>query len=121
MLLMFLDESGDNNLTKIDQQYPVFILGGCIINEKYYTDVAIPMLREYKMKLFGIDNFILHTADICRRKGIFRKLKEKSFRIFFYDETNKLMENLNYKVVACVIRKNEHLARYGKFAKDSYL
>jgi hypothetical protein len=28
--VMFLDESGDHNLTVIDPQYPIFVLGGII-------------------------------------------------------------------------------------------
>jgi len=28
MKYLFLDESGDHSLTRIDSQYPVFVLGG---------------------------------------------------------------------------------------------
>ncbi len=30
---MFLDESGNHDLTGIDLQYPVFVLGGVIVDE----------------------------------------------------------------------------------------
>ena len=36
MKIMFLDESGDHNLEKIDQQYPVFVLAGAIFDNSYY-------------------------------------------------------------------------------------
>lgn len=44
MKVMFLDESGDHNLSVIDQQYPLFILGGVIVEKEYaeseLTDMA---------------------------------------------------------------------------------
>lgn len=34
MKVLFLDESGDHNLSVIDPQYPLFVLGGVIVAEK---------------------------------------------------------------------------------------
>lgn len=31
----YLDESGDHSLTRIDSQYPVFVLGGVVIDADY--------------------------------------------------------------------------------------
>lgn len=112
MLILFLDESGDHNLDKIDPQYPVFVLGGCIIDLNYHDEYMSPALAEYKRNLFGRDDFILHTADINRRRGPFQKLTNVEFRNRFCDETNKLMQDLEYEVVACVIRKVAHLKQY---------
>ncbi len=121
MLLLFIDESGDHSLDVIDPQYPLFVLGGCIVESDYYESVLIPRLNEYKYKLFGRDDFILHTADIVRRKGVFHKLTDKKFREYFYNETNNLMEELEYTIVACVIKKTEHLQKYGIAAIDPYM
>ncbi|KJV92878.1 DUF3800 domain-containing protein [Rickettsia bellii] len=33
MHILFIDESGDHNLTKIDPSYPIFVLGGVIIEK----------------------------------------------------------------------------------------
>lgn len=35
MKVLFLDESGDHNLTVIDPLYPVFVLGGVIMDRDY--------------------------------------------------------------------------------------
>lgn len=35
MKVLFLDESGDHNLSLIDPQYPVFVLGGAIVEKEY--------------------------------------------------------------------------------------
>jgi len=121
MKLLFLDESGDHSLDVIDPQYPVFVLGGCIVDLRYHDDVITRRLAEYKRRLFGQTDLILHTADIVRRQGPFRKLTEKAFRDQFYRETNALMKALEYKVVACAIRKDQHLDQYGLVAMDPYL
>jgi len=80
-----------------------------------------PALSEYKRELFGRDDFILHTADIVRRSGPFQKLTNIEFRNRFYIETNRLMKNLEYMIIACVIRKDAHLQRYGIAAIDPYM
>lgn len=33
MKILFLDESGDHNLLVVDKDYPIFVLGGCIMDE----------------------------------------------------------------------------------------
>lgn len=121
MLILFLDESGDHSLDVIDPQYPLFVLGGCIIDDEYHQHTLTSRLREYKMHLFGRNDFILHTADIVRRRGVFKQLTDKNFRERFYKATNQLMDELNCMIVACVIKKDEHLARYGLAALDPYM
>lgn len=49
------------------------------------------------------------------------RVKDPVFRARFYDEMNVLMRDLRYSVVACVVRKNDHLSRYGVAALDPYL
>lgn len=108
-------------MDKIDPQYPVFVLGGCIVDLQYHQEEISTKMSNYKKKLFGRDDFILHTADLVRRKGIFRKLTDADFRDRFYDETNRFMKKIDYMIVACVIRKDHHLKRYGISAVDPYL
>lgn len=121
MLILFLDESGDHSLDKIDPQYPVFVLGGCIVDEVYHEKQMIDKVSGYKRELFGRDDFIIHTADIVRRRGVFHKLTDKVLRERFYEKTNLLMTYLDYKVVACGIKKDEHLSHYGLAAMDPYM
>lgn len=61
---MFLDESGDHSLTVIDPQYPVFVLGGVIVDRAYASGEMARRVRQFKLDLFGRDDLILHTADI---------------------------------------------------------
>ena len=48
MYVMFLDETGDHSLTKIDPQYPVFCLAGCIFDVDYYNKKANKIIDKVK-------------------------------------------------------------------------
>jgi hypothetical protein len=119
--VMFLDESGDHSLTAIDPQYPMFVLGGVIVEESYALGELERRVGRFKRDLFGHDDIILHTADISRNKNGFERLIEPNFRRRFYDELNVLMRELNYTVVACAIKKDAHLGKYGMRAVDPYM
>lgn len=121
MRVMFLDESGDHNLSVIDPQYPLFVLGGVIVDKEYAEGELTEKLTAFKRELFGREDLVLHTADISRNRNGFERLKEPAFRQQFYERLNVLMAELQYSVVACAIRKDEHLSRYGVAALDPYL
>ena len=121
MKILFLDESGDHNLSVIDPQYPLFVLGGIIV-DKDYAEVEIEReIRTLKRELFGREDIIIHTADITRNRLGFERLIEPAFRELFYQRLNALMRRVQYQVVACVIRKEDHLRAYGVAALDPYL
>jgi len=121
MKTLFIDESGDHNLEKIDKQYPVFVLAGVIFNNDYYNKTAKEAIKKFKLKNFGTDKIILHTADIYRNKKGFEALKDKRAREKFFDGIFKLLNSLNFEIVACGIQKKKHLLRYGIAAVDPYL
>jgi len=121
MKVLFLDESGDHNLGVIDPQYPLFVLGGVILEKDYAEGELTQELNAFKGELFGRNDLVLHTADITRNRNGFERMKETPFRELFYDKLNELMRKLRYTVVACAIRKDQHLSRYGVAALDPYL
>ena len=120
MKTLFLDESGDHNLSVIDPNYPIFVLGGVIVDNDYAEGPLTEELNRFKREMFGHDAIILHTADIVRNRNGFEALKDSRFRNRFYNGLNDLMQNLSYSIVACVIRKYEHLRRYMGAARDPY-
>jgi hypothetical protein len=121
MKVLFLDESGDHNLAVIDPQYPLFVLGGVIVDKDYAEGELTAELNQFKEEVFGTRAIVLHTADIARNRYGFERMQETAFRERFYRSLNALMRRLNYSVVACVVRKDEHLSRYGVAALDPYL
>ena len=62
MQLLFLDESGDHNLTAINPDYPVFVLGGVLVNGDYANRALEDEVAQFKVDMFG-------RADIGPRRG----------------------------------------------------
>ncbi|OGX16191.1 MAG: hypothetical protein A2166_06700 [Omnitrophica WOR_2 bacterium RBG_13_41_10] len=120
-LILFLDESGDHSLTKIDPQYPMFVLAGCLFESGYYEKTVIQEISIFKKELFGHSKIILHTDDITRNKRGFEKIKEADFRHNFYRKLNALLNKLAFKIIACAIRKDDHFEKYGLAAVDPYM
>jgi hypothetical protein len=118
--ILFLDESGDHSLAKIDPQYPVFVLGGIIADRDYAEGEMTRCIEALKMRFFGRSDIVLHTADLARNRNGFERMLDSSFRNEFFVALNDLMRSLDYQVVACAIRKDEHLKRYNISALDPY-
>jgi len=120
-LVLFLDESGDHSLSKIDPQYPMFVLAGCVFEMRYYENVAVPEINKFKKELFGSEKIILHTEDITHNKNGFERVMEAEFRTDFYQKINTVLDKLEYKILACAIKKDEHFKKYGLAAIDPYM
>lgn len=124
---MFVDESGDHNLApeKVQSTYPLFVLAGCIFEESYYKDTVIPKFNEFKKEFFGNDDIILHTLELTRphrsKDKRYLKLRNADFRIKFYTALNKLISEFEFVLVACAIKKVEHVTKSGLEALDPYL
>jgi hypothetical protein len=119
--VMYLDESGNHDLKNIKPDYPVFVLGGVIVDREYSRTTLKDQLRYFKLRFFGRDDIVLHTADIVRGKNGFEMLKrDPTFKNDFYDALNELMSDLQYTVVACAIRNEAHVKEYGGNALDPY-
>jgi hypothetical protein len=104
---MYLDESGDHTLAKIDPTYPVFVLGGIIVDRTYARTVLEPRVRAFKANWFGSHSIVLHSTDIARARNGFEGLRDPSFRREFLAALSSLMAELDYLVVACLIHKNK--------------
>lgn len=100
---MFLDESGDHSLGKIDKSYPMFVLAGCIFDLDYYSKIVEPKVSELKTKYFNRADIILRSYDIRKQKGDFSSLVDKKRREVFYSDLDILIKSLNFKIIAAVI------------------
>jgi hypothetical protein len=118
--ILYLDESGDHSLSVIDSQYPVFVLGGVIVDAGYAEADMDAAVRRLKIEVFARSDITLHTGDIIRQRGPFASLIDPGRRRLFHDRLNALLQQLDYTVVACAIRKDAHLAAYGAAALDPY-
>jgi Protein of unknown function (DUF3800) len=117
--VMFLDESGDHSLKKIDPQFPIFTLAGCIFDVKYYESVAVPKINQLKEKHFGSADIILHSYEIRKAKNAFTVLLNKEKRDAFILDMNELMSGLDFTIIAACIEKEELNGQY-KQPSDPY-
>lgn len=120
MKVLFLDESGDHDLINIDLEYSIFVLAGCIMDLEYEGKVLTPALNQFKKDLFGNSDIILHLADYTRNKACFGNLCNKDFREKFYTGLNKIIKDMDFTLLACIVDKKEHVKHY-KNAIDPYL
>jgi hypothetical protein len=110
--LVFVDESGDHNLTRIDPQFPVFVLLFAIIPKTAYVDDICPRLQRFKFGFWGHDEVVLHEHEIRKPHGDFLFLMQKPLRERFMAELTVQMEDLPATIVAVVIDKEKYAARY---------
>lgn len=114
MQIMFLDESGDHSLDKIDKSYPVFVLAGCIFEIDVYNALIEPEIDKLKLKHFGSRDIILRSYDIRKQRGQFSALVDLNTRKSFLGDLHKLILELNFTVIAAVIDKDRLKNNYSK-------
>lgn len=112
MNVMFLDESGDHSLDKIDSSYPMFVLAGCIFDFDYYTSFVEAEAKKLKLKYFRKENIIFRSYDIRKQKGDFSILVDKKIRESFYSDLDKFISSLNFTIIAGAINKSKLKTRY---------
>ena len=72
--IVYVDESGDANLDKIDPNFPTFVLSFCIFKKSDYVNHVIPCMSNLKFNYFGHDMVVLHERELRKREGIFSSL-----------------------------------------------
>jgi hypothetical protein len=110
--LVFVDESGDHHLTRIDPQFPVFVLLFAILRKDDYVEKVCPALSRFKFQFWGHDEVVLHEHDIRKPSGDFLFLLQKPLRERFLAQLSAQMEALPATVVAVVIDKLSFASRY---------
>ena len=120
MKILFLDESGDHNLTTTDPQYPLFVLAGCVLSQDCHDRTLSARLTDFKQKLFGTKNIVLHYVDYTRNKNGFERMSNKDFREEFYKALNRIIAETDFTLISCIIDKTKHKEKYKALAIDPY-
>src|SRR3990167_9897003 len=107
MKVMFLDESGDHSLIKIDNQFPVFCLAGCIFDENEYQQNSRAKIDAFKIRYFNNTETILHSREIRKCEHPFNILLNPVTKKSFYADLDHLMLSLPYTVLASAILKKK--------------
>lgn len=119
-LIVYLDETGDHSLEKIDQNFPVFALVMLIIDSEEYINKLVPMTYKLKMDCFGDEGVIIHSREIRRAQGDFGFLTNPTAKEKFYVRINEIIEKCDFKVISVVIHKQNHKGKYGANAVSPY-
>lgn len=109
--IVYVDESGDHDLLKINSKYPVFVLSFCIFHKKYYNEKIVPSVQDLKFRYFGHDMIVLHEREILKKTGTFANFSDKKQQAFLND-INALMDNTKFMMIACVVRKDKLVQKY---------
>lgn len=120
MRVVYLDETGDHSLEREDKDFPVFALVMMVCDQDVYRDTLIPLVNRLKFDYFGHECVIIHSRDIRKAQNDFGFLTDPKKRQPFYERINEIMATPGYDLIATVIKKQEHKAKYGRHAANPY-
>lgn len=115
----FLDETGDHGLSFVDENFPLFLLAGCVVQD----DALITFENEIhalKMEFFKGEDVILHSRDIRKCEGPFQILFDLEIKARFYERLNAIIANTPFTIIGAAVNKKKHIEKYGKSARDPY-
>lgn len=116
---LYLDETGDHGLSFIDQNYPLFLLCGCVVSLENLSTLE-KKINDLKLKYFHTTEVVLHSRDIRKCEGAFQVLFNLSIKKQFYEDMNEILGHSNYSLVGSAVHKERHIKRYGKWASNPY-
>ncbi|PWC74474.1 DUF3800 domain-containing protein [Azospirillum sp. TSH64] len=110
--IVFVDESGDHNLTSINPEFPLFALAFCILRKTDYATKVAPALDSLKFDTFGHDLTVLHSRDIRKQQGDFAVLRDAGRRTAFLDGLSAVIEEAPFTLCVTAIDKIRHKQKY---------
>ena len=121
---LYIDESGTHDYRttgSIERRY--LGLTGVIIGAQHYSAALQPRLNAVK-KMLLVDQDdplpVLHREELVANRGAFAVLRNPEIKTRFNEAMLKLYAEIDYTIIAVVIDKASHLARYGDAAYDPY-
>lgn len=103
--VVYVDESGDHNLTNVNNDYPVFVLALAIFHKRYYAEKVVPALEKFKFNYFGHDLIVLHEHEIRKQKNAFKILINRDLRTKFIGQLTEIIHRSKFVLVSCTIDK----------------
>lgn len=120
--LVFLDESGDDNLERITPNYPIFVLGAVIIDKHYHATTAVRQFADFKAATGHMTpGQILHTVDMLRNQRGFEFLKDRAVRNSFYRDLNELISRTDFTLVTAILDMPKAVQKWGLQQRTPYV
>ena len=108
---VFIDETGEANISKPDPRYNLFVLCGVMFQEDHYQKFN-ENLNRIKIKYFGRDDIVLHSYCMRKNNGVFKIFQDKDVLHEFYKDIEPIFTQENYQVISCIVNKVEYRKRY---------
>jgi hypothetical protein len=116
---LFIDESGDHGLVKLDDSFPVFLLCGVLISDQNYTEMR-NHVNSLKTTFWKNKSVILHSRDIRKCEKEFQILFDLDVKSRFYGLLNDILSSSKYRIIASAIKKDKFIEKYGRLSNDVY-
>lgn len=112
---LYIDEAGHHRYTSstsVSEQY--LCLCGVIIEADVYNKELISRIEKIRSLFYTDPDFkpALHLADIVKSKGAFASLQEPRVRAVYNQLVEDMISKVDFTIVAVVIDKTAHNARY---------
>ncbi|OUM01776.1 DUF3800 domain-containing protein [Variovorax sp. JS1663] len=105
--VVYVDESGDHSMVKVDANYPVFVLAFCVFHKKYYSENVVPAVEKFKFRHFGHDQVVLHEREIRMGSGEFNFFRNREHHQAFIEDLTSIIDSSNFILISCVVDKTK--------------
>ena len=116
---LYVDESGDSNLTTINPDFPLFALCGVLVSNSEYQ-LLRRALNDLKVAFCGGKHVILHSRDIRQQIRSFAWMQVPQRRQEFYEALNAVVHMQAYQALAVAVRKAAYVEQVGRLTEDAY-
>lgn len=110
--IVYVDESGDHSLTKINAEFPIFVLTFCIFRKEEYITQIVPAFQRIKFKYFGHDMVVFHEREIRKAEGSFSFLTDANRRGEFHADLGSWVDDSPFTIISAVIWKEAFAAKH---------
>lgn len=110
--IVYIDESGDHGLDKINPQYPIFVLSACIFEKSKYCSQVVPSFLDIKFKYWNHDMIVFHSREIRKAQNEFKILQNQEVRSAFMNDLNAAISAAGFTIISSVINKQNLKNKY---------
>lgn len=115
----YIDETWDHSLSNINEDFPYFLLCWILISEDENKKLN-EQINSLKYDFFWTTEVILHSRDIRKCDKAFKILFDLKIKEEFYIRLNKVIENIDFKMISIWIKKEDYIKKYWKVAENPY-
>jgi len=116
---LFIDETGDHGLAKIDINFPIFLLSGILIKTNDLIHLEL-LLTKLKIKYWSTESLILHSREIRKCSNEYKILLNEDLKNQFYKDLNQLISRSKFLIIPSGINKVNYIENYGLLTDDPY-